>query len=103
MRNKAAGRYMRPYCSNRGQKSVIRNESPLASETTVTRMLVLGRYCWDVVRCSGAAGVEIAKRPPLGSRIPPNTGGLSGRGRHIQSTDPESLISAETWQLPTNP
>jgi hypothetical protein len=82
---------MRPYCSKRGQKSVIWNESPFGSET------------WVVATFSGGAGEETEKCPPSGSRILPKTGGLSGLGRHNQSIEPWSLINAEIWQLPMSP
>jgi hypothetical protein len=59
-------------------------------------MLVLEGYDWLVCgSADDASGLTMEKWPPPGSNNRPNTGGLSGLGRHIHSTLPVALRWAE--------
>jgi hypothetical protein len=63
--------------------------------TVVVKMLVLDKYDWVKIGADDEDGLVMEKCPPSGSKSRPNTGGLSGRGKHIHSTLPVALMRAE--------
>ncbi len=99
MRINCGGRKVRPYCSKRGAKSVMRTDAPWVSVSMVETSAVLRTYsdCADTSP-SSRTSVKPFSSSPASRRQ--NTGSLSKRGKHHHTIRAIRLTSAAVRPLP---